>query len=95
MAPSPSCMSTALLDAPQPWRPPAPRPQKDSEFRYQPEAWVADDNRPRFVGTPDEVVGDLRLLENAGVDHVVLRFGSTDVRPLEQFAVEVMPAFAK
>lgn len=90
-----SCMATALLDAPRPWRPPAPRPPKGSEFRYQPEAWVADDDRPRFVGTPDEVAADLRLLENAGVDHVVLRFGSTDIRPLERFTAEVMPAFTR
>ena len=86
-------MATALLDEPRPWRPPAQRPPKGSEFRYQPEAWVADDHRPRFVGTPDEVAADLRLLEDAGVDHVVLRFGSTDVRPLERFMAEVMPAF--
>jgi alkanesulfonate monooxygenase SsuD/methylene tetrahydromethanopterin reductase-like flavin-dependent oxidoreductase (luciferase family) len=88
-----SCMATALVDKRRRWSPPAPRPPAGSEFHYQPEAWVADDNRPRFVGTPDDVAADLRLLEDAGVDHVVLRFGSIDTRPLEQFAAEVMPRF--
>ena len=85
-----SCMATALLDKARTWPAPAPRPPIGSDFRYQPEVWVADDNRPRFVGTPDEVAADLRLLEEAGVDHVVLRFGSVDTRPLERFAAEVL-----
>jgi alkanesulfonate monooxygenase SsuD/methylene tetrahydromethanopterin reductase-like flavin-dependent oxidoreductase (luciferase family) len=88
-----SCMATGLVDGRRPWSPPAPRPPSGSEFRYQPEAWVADDNRPRFVGTPDEVTADLRLLANAGVDHVVLRFGTADTQPLERFATDVMPLF--
>jgi len=88
-----SCMATALVEKRRPWAPPAPRPPVGSEFRYQPEAWVADDDRPRFVGTPEEVAADFRLLEDAGVDHVVLRFGSLDAQPLERFAAEVMPRF--
>jgi alkanesulfonate monooxygenase SsuD/methylene tetrahydromethanopterin reductase-like flavin-dependent oxidoreductase (luciferase family) len=88
-----SCMATALVEERRPWSPPRSRPPAGSEFRYQPETWVADDNRPRFVGTPEEVAGDFRLLEEAGVDHVVLRFGSTDTQPLERFATEVMPLF--
>ena len=88
-----SCMATALIDKRRPWSPPAPRPPTGSEFRYQPEAWVAADNRPRFIGTPDEVAADLCLLEEAGVDHVVLRFGTVETRPLERFAAEVMPRF--
>ena len=89
-----SCMATALVDKPRTWSPPAPRAPVGSEFRYQPEAWVADGNRPRFVGTPDEVGTDLHLLEEAGVDHVVLRFGTPDTRPIERFAGEVMPRFS-
>jgi alkanesulfonate monooxygenase SsuD/methylene tetrahydromethanopterin reductase-like flavin-dependent oxidoreductase (luciferase family) len=87
-------MATAVLDKRRQWLPPAPRPPLGSEFRYQPEAWVADDDRPRFVGTPDEVAADLRLLQEAGVDHVVLRFGTMDTRSLERFALDVMPTFA-
>ena len=90
-----SCMATALIDKPRAWAPPAPRPPVGSELRYQPEAWVADGNRPRFVGTPDEVAADLRLLEEAGVDHVVLRFGSAATEPLERFAAEVMVRFER
>jgi alkanesulfonate monooxygenase SsuD/methylene tetrahydromethanopterin reductase-like flavin-dependent oxidoreductase (luciferase family) len=64
-----------------------------SEFRYAPEPWVAPDGRPRLTGTPDELTADLRQLADAGVDHVTLRFGTTDLAPLERFAREVMPAF--
>jgi len=52
-----------------------------------------EDGRPRLVGTPDQVISDLRLLEAAGVDHVTLRFGSTEVGQIERFAAEVRPAF--
>ena len=76
------------------WPPPPARAPEGSEFRYAPEFWVAPDNRPRLVGSPDDLVGDLRLLQDAGVDHVTLRFGSVDSAPLERFAADVMPAFA-
>ncbi len=90
-----SCMTTAVLYNRRSWPPPPPRPPMNSEFRYQPEAWVAGDNRPRFVGTPDEVADDLRLLEGVGVDHVVLRFGSAEVGALERFSEDVMPIFSE
>jgi alkanesulfonate monooxygenase SsuD/methylene tetrahydromethanopterin reductase-like flavin-dependent oxidoreductase (luciferase family) len=90
-----SCGMTALLDAdPGEWAPAPERAPRGSEFRYAPAAWVAPDGRPRLVGTPDQVVADLRLLEAAGVEHVVLRFGLTGTSPLERFAREVAPAFA-
>ena len=90
-----SCGATGLLDGDgRPWPAPPPPASKDSEFSYAPPAWVDDDNRPRFVGTPDQVIGDLRLLETAGVQHVTLRFGNADVAPLERFAREVRPAFS-
>jgi hypothetical protein len=44
------------------------------------------------VGTPDQIVGDLRLLEAAGVELATLRFGETDVEQLELFAERVAPA---
>jgi len=89
-----SCGATAVLDAPGgPWPAPAPPAPRNSEFSYAPAAWVADDNRPRFVGTPDQVVADLRLLEAAGVEHVTLRFGNADIAHLERFADQVRPAF--
>lgn len=89
-----SCGATAVLDRPRrAWPDPPPRAPAGSEFRYAPEAWVSADGRPRFVGTPDQLVSDLRLLEGAGVDHVTLRFGTTDVGQLERFAREVRPTF--
>jgi alkanesulfonate monooxygenase SsuD/methylene tetrahydromethanopterin reductase-like flavin-dependent oxidoreductase (luciferase family) len=75
--------------------PPAPaRAPEGSEFRYSPEFWMAPDGRPRLVGSPDDFVGDLRLLEDAGVEHVTLRFGTVDLEPYERFAADVLPAFA-
>lgn len=89
-----SCGATRILDRPpEAWAAPAGRPATGSEFAYAPEPWLAEDGRPRFVGTADQVVSDLRLLETAGVDHVTLRFGSTDVDQLQRVAAEVVPAF--
>ena len=56
------------------------------------ETWVDVNNRPRFVGTADQLIADFQLLEAAGVDRVTLRFGSTDVGDLERFATEAQPA---
>ncbi len=90
-----SCGMTSLLDAdPGAWPPAPARAPKGSEFRYAPAAWVAPDGRPRLVGTPDQMIADLRLLEDAGVEHVVLRFGLAGTAPLERFARDVAPAFA-
>jgi hypothetical protein len=89
-----SCGRTRVLDCdPGGWPVPSPRPPKGSEFGYAPPPWTDADNRPRLVGTPDQFVGDLRLLEAAGVEYVVLRFGDGDVAQLELFARQVAPAF--
>jgi alkanesulfonate monooxygenase SsuD/methylene tetrahydromethanopterin reductase-like flavin-dependent oxidoreductase (luciferase family) len=76
------------------WPPPPDRAPPGSEFRYAPAAWTAPDGRLGLVGSPDDLVADLRLLADAGVDHVTLRFATTDPAPLERFARDVMPAFA-
>lgn len=90
-----SCGRTRVLDRdPGRWPAPPPRAPVGSEFRYAPAAWTDVDHRPRLVGTPEQVVGDLRLLEAAGVDSVTLRFGDAGVEQLERFAREVAPAFA-
>jgi len=89
-----SCGATRLLTRPsESWSPPPARALPGSEFRYAPEAWVDADNRPHFVGTADQLVSDFRLLEAAGVDHVTVRLGSTDVGDLERFSTEVGAAF--
>ena len=76
------------------WPPPRERAPADSEFHYAPAAWTAPDGRPRLVGSPEDLTSDLRLLAGAGVDHITLRFGTTDPSPLERFARDVMPALA-
>lgn len=75
------------------WPTPRSRAPVGTEFSYAPAELVDDDNRPRFVGTPEQLVGDFWWLARAGVDHVTLRFGTTDISQLEQFATEVLPAF--
>jgi alkanesulfonate monooxygenase SsuD/methylene tetrahydromethanopterin reductase-like flavin-dependent oxidoreductase (luciferase family) len=90
-----SCGRTRILDRdPGDWPAPPARAPEGSEFRYAPAAWTAPDNRPRLVGVPDRFIADLRLLEAAGVDHVMLRFGETGTGQLELFAREIAPAFA-
>jgi alkanesulfonate monooxygenase SsuD/methylene tetrahydromethanopterin reductase-like flavin-dependent oxidoreductase (luciferase family) len=90
-----SCGATAVLDrSPTSWPSPPPRPPEGSEFRYSPPTWVDVDGRPRFVGTPDQVIADFRLLAAAGVEHVTLRFGTTEPGDLERFARQVRPAFS-
>ena len=76
------------------WPAPHERAPADSEFRYAPAAWTAPDGRPRLVGSPDDLIRDLQLLAEAGVDHITLRFGATDPTPLERFARDVMPNLA-
>jgi alkanesulfonate monooxygenase SsuD/methylene tetrahydromethanopterin reductase-like flavin-dependent oxidoreductase (luciferase family) len=75
------------------WPPPRERAPAGSEFRYAPAAWTAPDGRPRLVGSPDDLIGDLRLLADAGVDQVTLRFGTTHPSSLARFARDVLPAF--
>jgi alkanesulfonate monooxygenase SsuD/methylene tetrahydromethanopterin reductase-like flavin-dependent oxidoreductase (luciferase family) len=90
-----SAGATRFIDSPPAeWPAPAPRAAPGSEFRYAPEAWLAPDGRPRLTGTPDQLVGDLRALADAGVEQVTLRFGTTDTASLERFVREVRPAFA-
>jgi alkanesulfonate monooxygenase SsuD/methylene tetrahydromethanopterin reductase-like flavin-dependent oxidoreductase (luciferase family) len=88
-----SCSATRLLDRdPGRYGVPPERAAVGSEFRYAPAVWVDDAHRPRFVGTADQLVADLRRLEVAGVDHVTLRLGG-EVEDLTRFATEVLSAF--
>ena len=76
------------------WPPPAPRAAVGSEFRYAPAPWTESDGRPGLVGSPEDLIADLRALMEAGVDHITLRFG-LDPGQMQRFADEVMPAFAE
>jgi alkanesulfonate monooxygenase SsuD/methylene tetrahydromethanopterin reductase-like flavin-dependent oxidoreductase (luciferase family) len=75
-----SCgLSRVYERAPSTW-PELTRPAlRHPDFGYQPPVPVHDDGRPWFVGTVDDVAGDLQHLADAGVDHVVLRFRGDDV----------------
>jgi alkanesulfonate monooxygenase SsuD/methylene tetrahydromethanopterin reductase-like flavin-dependent oxidoreductase (luciferase family) len=90
-----SARFTQLTGVPAGGWPPSPeRAPADSEFRYAPAPWNAPDGRPRLVGSPEDVIADLRMLAESGVDHVTLRFGATDTSQLEHFAQDVMPALS-
>lgn len=91
-----SCGRTRVLDSdPGDWPAPPPRAPEGSEFRYAPQAWTDVSRRPRLMGTPEQCIGDLRLLEAAGVEHLTLRFGDGGIAQLERFAREVAPAFRR
>jgi alkanesulfonate monooxygenase SsuD/methylene tetrahydromethanopterin reductase-like flavin-dependent oxidoreductase (luciferase family) len=91
-----SCGATKVLDRdPGGWPAPQERAPLGTEFSYAPAGMADVDNRPRYVGTPEQLIADFRLLEAAGVDHVTLRFGSLDISQLERFAMEVRPTFAE
>ncbi len=88
-----SAPATRLLDSdPGEWPAPRAAAAPGTEFAYAPAPWLAPDGRPRLQGTPDQVAADLALLARAGVEHVTLRFGTTDPGPLARFAAEVRPA---
>ena len=89
-----SCGPTALTDGEPRPSPLGPRAPVGSEFRYAPAAWTTPDGRVRLVGTPEQVTGDLRLLEEAGVEHVALRFGPDGIEQMARFAREVLPALS-
>jgi alkanesulfonate monooxygenase SsuD/methylene tetrahydromethanopterin reductase-like flavin-dependent oxidoreductase (luciferase family) len=48
--------------------------QAPSDYEYIPEAGRAPDGRQRFIGTAEELRGDIAAFAAAGVDQLVLRF---------------------
>jgi alkanesulfonate monooxygenase SsuD/methylene tetrahydromethanopterin reductase-like flavin-dependent oxidoreductase (luciferase family) len=88
-----SCAATQVLDHdPRDWPAPRGRAAIGTELSYAPAQLVAEGQRPYFVGTPDQLIGDFGQLADAGVEHVTLRFASTDISQLERFATEVRAA---
>ena len=55
----------------------------------------AADGRPRFIGTPEQLVADVEAFVAAGVDHFALRFwaGTPGVEPAQ--VIEQMRLFAE
>jgi alkanesulfonate monooxygenase SsuD/methylene tetrahydromethanopterin reductase-like flavin-dependent oxidoreductase (luciferase family) len=91
-----SCGLTRVYErAPSKW-PELTRPaSRHPDFGYQPPVPVHDDGRPWFVGTVDDVAGDLRQLADAGVDHVILRFRGDDVLTQLEVGNEVARQLAR
>ncbi len=99
-----SCSETRLLDDP------ASIPRATSyaggeglpdDYAYAPAPPTANDGRPLFIGTAEQVGGDIQTLVDAGVEHFVLRFwagnaalGVEDsIEQMERFVADVMPRF--
>ena len=80
----------------------AGRDQLPPDYAYAPPPPTDETGRPFFIGTAEQVSGDLRRLEAAGAEHFVLRFwaGNPDagisdsIEQMERFAERVMPGFA-
>lgn len=72
------------------------------DYAYAPPPPRHPDGRPYFIGTADQLEGDLRSLAAAGAEHFVLRFwagnpaaGIEDsLDQMERFATRVLPRFA-
>jgi probable F420-dependent oxidoreductase len=71
------------------------------DYRYAPPFPTAPNGRARFIGTPDEMIGDISDLKSAGVEHLALRFSigtpAEDLdhvtRQMQRFMEHVAPAF--
>ncbi|MBW1885731.1 MAG: LLM class flavin-dependent oxidoreductase, partial [Deltaproteobacteria bacterium] len=100
-----SCPETRLLDDP------ASVPRATSyaggeglpdDYAYAPAPPTANDGRPLFIGTAEQVGGDIQTLVDAGAEHFVLRFwagnaalGVEDsIEQMERFVADVMPRFS-
>src|SRR5262249_29956133 len=55
-------------------------------------AFVLDD--APLLGTPEEIIGQLKRLEAGGVEHVLFAAPGASVAHLRTFAEQIMPAFA-
>lgn len=70
------------------------------DFSYAPPLPTTAEGRPRFLGTPEQVAGDIQAYVDAGVEHFTLRFanggpgvGVDDMlAQMQRFMAEVAPA---
>lgn len=58
------------------------------------DADIASENAA-LIGTPDEIIRQLKQLQSGGVDYVLLIDASGNTRTLRNFADEIMPEFAE
>ncbi len=74
-------------------------PDIPAEYKYAPAFPAAADGRTRFVGSPAEIVADVRDYADAGVQHLALRFWTADpsvgvaqlLAQFERFRADVAP----
>jgi alkanesulfonate monooxygenase SsuD/methylene tetrahydromethanopterin reductase-like flavin-dependent oxidoreductase (luciferase family) len=87
-----SCPIVELRDpTPSGWpAPPAPQALDRPEYGYRPPMIFHDDNRPWFVGSPEEIAADAAAVARAGVDNLVLRFRGDDVPQQMQVVYEAL-----
>jgi alkanesulfonate monooxygenase SsuD/methylene tetrahydromethanopterin reductase-like flavin-dependent oxidoreductase (luciferase family) len=71
--------------------PGAERYQKPSSFA---DSDIANENAA-LIGTPDEIIRQLRQLQAGGVEYVLLIDASGNIQTLRSFAEEIMPQFAE
>ena len=58
------------------------------------DADIANENAA-LIGTPDEIIRQLKQLQAGGVEYVLLIDASGNIETLRRFAEEIMPAFAE
>lgn len=97
-----SCPGVAVLDDAAPRTKPLSYddfPDIPAEYKYAPAFPAAADGRTRFVGSPAEIVADVRDYADAGVQHLALRFWTADpsvgvaqlLAQFERFRADVAP----
>jgi probable F420-dependent oxidoreductase len=70
-----------------------PGAERYARIKEDEESFVLDD--APLLGTPEEIIGQLKRLEAGGVEHVLFAAPGASVAHLRTFAEEVMPAFAE
>jgi probable F420-dependent oxidoreductase len=92
-----SCPRTVLLPAARDWQDDAVRPRPSAsrpEYGYVPAPPRAEDGRPRFTGTCDEVSRDVEAYAAAGVEHLTVRPWTSASDLSEQQLIDVMGEFS-
>jgi probable F420-dependent oxidoreductase len=74
--------------------PPLPGAPSRPEYGYVQPLPRAPDDRPRFTGTPEQLVADVEAFAAAGVEHLTLRFWTSAVDLTADQLVEQMARFA-